>query len=363
MAEGKRQANFELLRVIAMMMVIALHYLSKGGVAVSYAQDGSLRNHIAWLADSFCIVAVNVYVLVSGYFLVGSGFRPGRLVRLVCQVLFYSLAVPLVCGLFGIVDFGGYSIYDWLPVFLPFQGEHYWFASSYLWMYLFVPVLGAAVEKLDKKALKYTIFGLLAVFSLGKSLSPFLLSTDRYGYDFGWFLCLYLIAAYIRLYGLPVLSKKGRAFGAYVGFSLLGFAVSAFSGFLARRTGVAAFSYYSDMVYCYNYLLCLAAAVALFMGFCQVRIPEGRAAELLRFLGPLTFGVYLLHENIAVRSLWPGWLGVERFRSSLAFLPHMALCVPAVFAAGILADWLRSLLFGCLEKGFIRYGKSGKKEN
>ena len=40
MGTKNRQANFELLRVIAMLMVVTMHYLIKGNVAVSMAEDG-----------------------------------------------------------------------------------------------------------------------------------------------------------------------------------------------------------------------------------------------------------------------------------------------------------------------------------
>ena len=64
----KRQANFELVRIIAMLMVIALHYIVKGNMSQSLSVDGSANNHLWWLVEAFCNVAVNVYVLISGLF-------------------------------------------------------------------------------------------------------------------------------------------------------------------------------------------------------------------------------------------------------------------------------------------------------
>ena len=62
---AKRQSNFELLRIVAMFMIIALHYLVKGNVAAPWSESRTLVNYTAWLVEAFCIVAVNCYVLLS----------------------------------------------------------------------------------------------------------------------------------------------------------------------------------------------------------------------------------------------------------------------------------------------------------
>ena len=89
--KGKaRQANIELLRIIAMIMVVALHYLVKGGAAVSLADNFAAINIVLWLIKAICIVAVNVYVLISGYFLLEAKWKISRLVNLWIQVIFSS---------------------------------------------------------------------------------------------------------------------------------------------------------------------------------------------------------------------------------------------------------------------------------
>ncbi|MDE5952479.1 MAG: acyltransferase family protein, partial [Acetatifactor sp.] len=78
----KRIASIELLRILAMMMVVMLHYLSKGELLTSLTEEFDASSYIAWLLEAFSIVAVNVYMLISGYFLVDSGFKLKRLVQL-----------------------------------------------------------------------------------------------------------------------------------------------------------------------------------------------------------------------------------------------------------------------------------------
>ncbi len=341
--ERKRQANFEILRVLAMAMIVAMHYMLKGGIAVPMSENGSLVNHAAWLIEAFCIVAANCYVLISGYFLVEAEWKLNKLIMLVSQVFFYSLLVPLVCIPLGIGNVAEWSVYEWIFAVLPLQMDHYWFATSYVLLFMLVPVLAPGVRQLSKKQMQITIGVLLFYYCVIKSISPVLLSTDNYGYDLGWFICLFLIAAYIRLHGIPFFEGKGKSFVVYVFCSLGIFGISALAGWICRHMG--ALKYYMDMPYCYNYFLTLTGAVALFYVFKQMEVREGNVVRLLCRVAPYTFGIYLLHENIAVRDLWPVWLGVEGVRGSLLFIPQILFAVVVVFAFGIIVDFIRKKLF------------------
>lgn len=344
----KRQANFEILRVLAMAMIVAMHFMLKGGIAVPMSEDGSVVNHLAWIIEAFCIVAANCYVLIGGYFMIETQWKLKKLISLVAQVLFYSLLVPLVCLLFGIGDVAQWSVYEWIFAILPLQMDHYWFATSYVLLLMLVPVLAPGVKQLSKKQLQITIGVLLFYYCVIKSLSPILLSTDNYGYDLGWFICLFLIAAYIRLYGIPFLEGMKKSVGVYL-ISCAGiFVISALAGFICRKTG--ALKYYMDMPYCYNYFLTLLGSVALFYVFKQMKVKEGTLTTWICRIAPYTFGVYLLHENLAIRNLWQAWLGVEGVKGSPLFVLQMVFAVVIVFVFGMIVEFVRKKLFGLFDK-------------
>lgn len=351
---SKRQANFELLRIVAMMMIIVLHYLNKGDLATAYTTDSSAVNYAAHFMQAFCSVAVNCYVLLSGYFLVESAWKPERIISLLAQVLFYSILMPILLALthVGGLSFSGLSIYDWLIYVLPIETEHYWFATAYLLMYAFAPLLAAGVRAVEKRTLQIVIVVLVFYFSVWKSIIPVVFATDRYGYEFGWFLCLFLIAAYIRLHGCPFLDRQRNAALLYVGMGVCIFLLTAISGILAHK--MESFAYYMDMPTSYNHILCLFGSVGLFMLFKNMKPWEGRIAEIIRRLAPYTFGVYLLHEHILVRYEWIRWLGVGRVQGSFLFIPHMVGCVLLVYAAGTAVDFVRAWIFrvvvGCARK-------------
>ncbi len=198
---------------------------------------------------------------------------------------------------------------------------------------------------------------LLLVFSVSKTILPFQLAIDAKGYDVVWFLCLFLLAAYVRLYGLPILQKSWRGFLLY-GISCLGIFLEAMGiAWLSNRVGK--FSYFVDNTFNYNHILCLLGAVGLFSGFLHWKMREGRAAVIARRIAPYTFGVYLLHENREIRYLWPQWLGVDRYGNGHWSVVHWLGSIALVFAAGILIDFLRSLLFQGV-KGLFRKRRDGR---
>lgn len=343
MKQKTRQANIELLRIVAMLMVVVLHYLIKGGATPSLADDTGILNLTTWYLKAMCIVTINVYVLISGYFLVEAKWKISRLISLWFQTMFYSVLVPVVCLALGVGDVDTWGVYDWINVIFPIQMEHYWFVTAYAVLYLFVPILGAGIKQLTKKQHEVVIAGLLLVFSIPKTFLPIAIPTDRNGYDFGWFLCLFVIAAYIRMYGIPFLDRKRKAFGVYFLAVTAIWLISVGCGILSRK-GLA-LEHAMNMPYCYNHLLVLIAAVGLFYTFRYIRIPQGVVSNIICKVSGYTLGVYLLHENLAIRTKWQFLAGIEQVRDGFGLFPHMLVTVIAVFIAGVLVDYVRDCFF------------------
>ena len=94
MAEKKRLANIEYLRVIAMAMVVVLHFMTKSGSLPEAGNEaaGYLtgQNILALLLESLCIVAVDVYVLISGYLGADREPRPQKAAAFLLRIWFYG---------------------------------------------------------------------------------------------------------------------------------------------------------------------------------------------------------------------------------------------------------------------------------
>lgn len=338
----KRQANFELLRVIAMLMIITLHYLDKGGILPAPGEPFGAAGLTAWLLEAFCVSAVNVYVLLGAYFLVEQDYEPMRAVRLWGQVLFYSIFIGAACVIAGIVPMQELTLYKLLIYLMPVTQEHYWFATAYIVMLLFAPLMNRTLRELPEKTFRRAIVLLLLLLSVANSVLPVRLPIDRMGYDALWFLVLYLIGAFLRLHGDSLKITTGMAVSGYALSSGLIFASMLVVNAIYQRTG--SLLDFINRQYHYNGIFCLGASVFLFFIFRKLYIPEGRTADWSRRAASVSFGVYLIHEHIDLRYFWPKFLGVQKFSGTLLFLLQWAVTILVVYAVCGAIELLRQYL-------------------
>lgn len=368
----RREANFELLRIVAMLMIITLHYLDKGGILPRPEDTFSGTGYLAWALEALCVCSVNVYVLLGAYFLADKEYQPMRAVKIWRQVLFYSISIAAVFyvsaavagyGRQGSVPPSLFNPYELLHYIFPIVTEHYWFATSYILMTLFAPLLNEGLKKLPRRRYRLGVAFLLLLLSVSKSALPVTLETDRMGYDPIWFLCLYLIGAYIRYREDEREQEPFRLRCPLAGYLLCSAAifvslviVHAFY----EKTG--SLQGYINRQYQYNSIFCLSAGICLFLAFQKIRVPEA-AAEAVRRIAGASFGVYLIHEHYCVRYQWSRWLQTEKFADTPLFLLHWAVSIAAVYAICMCVELCRQKLFAALSRVGTRKGGKRRNEN
>lgn len=342
----ERMANLELLRIVAMLLIVVLHFLGKGGWLTELTEPSMpYMGYVAWGMEALAIGSLNVYMLLSGYFLIEGSFRVKRLLQLFLQVLFYSIIIGLTAAAFGYLPEEGFSIYYLATLCLPISTNHYWFMTAYFFMYLFMPLLALGVKKLTKKQFQIVLSLLIFVVCIVKSVVPIPLSTDMQGYDCIWYMCVFLVAAYIRLYGVPFFKNVWRSLLVYLASAAGIFALTLALRFLYLRTGKL--SNMLTVSYNYNHILTLLASAAFFCLFCHIKIKDGAFSRFVCRIAPYTLGVYLWHEHIAIRYEWQEWLyaALGKPNGSIMLVLYTMLAAVLVFVIGILLDVLRSLLF------------------
>ncbi len=341
-----RMANIELLRIVAMLMVIMLHYLGKGEFCPTISPYMDLQGYVAWTLKILSIVAVNLYVLISGYFLVENNFKVSKVFRLIIQTLFYSLFGTILCHILGIIDISEINFpFEWVTILFPVQCNNWWFVSTYILFYAFSPILAAGVKVLTKKQLQAVIGVILFFLCIEKSMLPIVTKLSSNGYSIEWFLCLFLVAAYIRLYGIEWLKKPVYSLVLYFGGvtlafieELLLFVFNEKTGWVSHLIGVT----YSN----YNHITVFMASVGLFCFFLyNVKVKEGTISKIICAIAPYTLGVYLLHEHLYIRYEWVKWFSVDEQQNVLIFILFAVVAVISVFSVGIIVDYLRNKLF------------------
>ncbi len=343
---ANRMSGLDLLRCLAMMMVVVLHFLGKGKLLPDLTNEAlGSTGAVAWLLEAFCIVAVNTYMFISGYFLCTSSFKLSRLLQLWLQIWVFSVGFGLLGAWTGIVQETPVDIHYYLTLLFPISMGHYWFMSAYVYLYLLLPMVCVAVKQMNKKQMQWAIGMLLFAYSVIKSVLPLRMELDAQGYDVVWYLCVFLVAAYIRNYGMPILEKKSRGLLLYVISAVLIFVGLLGLRFIYLQTG--SFQRMLKMTLEYNHLLPLLSSLGLFMVFKNIRVSE-KVAGIVKRLGGYSLGVYLLHENIGLRYTWQNWLGADKVSSVGGLLLSTVVAVVAVFVCGILVDVIRKGIFDAL---------------
>lgn len=187
--------GIEALRILAMLLIVGHHYLFHGGVLQTSLF--STNYLLGWFINAFCYVGVDCYVLISGYFLVKSpGFKIKKAFKLWIQIFFYSVAIFLLFSSLNIIPFVWNEL---LKASFPVLRKAYWFVTAYMWLYFLSTYLNKFITKLSKRDYQKLIALLLLVFSILPLLGADPLHVNK-GYNLMWFIVLYFIGGYIRLF-------------------------------------------------------------------------------------------------------------------------------------------------------------------
>ena len=328
-----RSSNFELLRIISMLMIVALHYsvysfvdqgqaLSDRGLAVLKLMEYGGR------------IGVDMFVLISGYFLVAAKPRVKKVLKLWLQVSIVSAVITLAFFLTGTeTDARGF-----IEGFFPLPYSVYWFPTTYFVLYLFSGYINALIKALSRESLLGLIWLLLAICVILPSFFAARMASS----NLLLFFMLYLIAAYIRLYS-PRLFESKRCLpigvGLFLLFLLVFFDLSVWGRdvpMLARR-GVNFSSPEKATT--------VLTSVFLFAGFKNLELKSSR---FINVLGASTFGVYLIHDNPHMWDFW--WKDTLRGPAHVD-KPYMLLyAVAAVLLTYTVCTLLDMFYRYCVEK-------------
>ena len=317
----KRESGLELLRIIAMLLIVVHHVHLWGGISIATTWGQKLSE----LCGAGGKLGVNIFILISAYFMVNKKFKLTRILNTVLQATFYSLVIYALFTIFGDVEFTftGF-IYALFAVFY----NKWWFVTAYLMLMLLSPALNIVLHAVDKKTLGLCLLGMASFTILFPYVSKIL--TDEiietpYFTDIFFFSELYFIGGYIKLYGLN-LKKRWVA--------LITFVVLCF-GLLVTYTG--RLGGWREMGWQQGSLTNFVCAVGLLLIFKDFKFQS----RVINTIASTTFGIYLIHENIYMRG-WEYAFCRETFfagvtSSALMFL----LLTVTVFVFSAVIDFIR----------------------
>ena len=332
----KRDRNFEVLRTVAMFFIVVYHCLTHGiGSGYSFSMNSPVSFANLLFSDFllvFSSISVNLYVMISGFFLVDLNFKLGRVVRTWLHALFYSGVITMLMMALRIVPF------DWANLcksFFPISTDAYWFVTQYIGLLILSPFLALIARHISYRQYLFLLIGgaficlsIIPDFPMGKRYYV------AHGNSIWSFAYLFLVAGFIKHHIKRLATSK--LLSAIVLVSLLLFACEVILG------------YRNGLIYLYwlNYNgLPFILSVLVFLLVRQTSIPENWFWNLLVIVAPYSFGVYLIHDHLLVREwLWTT-VSLSSVCDTLAFpLAVIGLCI-GIFVICALMDVVRKRFF------------------
>ena len=131
---------------------------------------GTASYYLVWTLFGVSFTCINLYLLISSYFLTESRFSLWKLVKMAVQVLFYALGITAIYWIFTDVPHDlEYLVYSILPI----SSDFYWFVSMYVGMYVLAPVMNKLILALTKRQLACACALALALVSVWPNIFYF----------------------------------------------------------------------------------------------------------------------------------------------------------------------------------------------
>lgn len=336
----KRNSSIELLRIVAMLMIILGHLAGHG--ILHMISDDALQ--IWWgggtLNKLFCIlllpggrVGVGVFFLITGYFMINKSSVSIK--KVLTETMFYSLVLSLAAFIFG---FG--SIKDVARSIVPLSNNSWWFVTSYIILVLCAPTINRFYLSLSRKnKLVCLIAAWLFIYAI-----PYIYGNYYYGLERG--LLFYLIGAYIKTEISIEKMREWRLPCLFICLVLwicyLPIGYWYYSGGLEKSiVGIL-----MDGVL-YNAMIVPACAVTLFLLFLSIKPFYSRTVNVV---AGTTLGIYLLHDTKYRYYFWDSVVRINKYYLSPWF-PLIAVIIGIIiFVLFGVVDYGRQRVFSLIKE-------------
>lgn len=350
--EKKRQSNFELLRVVAMFMIVAHHLCVHGVQQVlmpnvaykTYFLGSTINKIFVSLLYPGGTIGVALFFMITGYFIVD---KEKISVRKVClETIFYCLLsvivfISLQIGYkyFGIgYPFTEYSIarraiFAILTLINPIFYT-YWFVSTYVILCFLAPALNRILNEINKK-------GYIVLLLSTWIVLYFIQTCHGSGVaNLGRACFFYILGTYFRKYKFAIKSSVLYFLIALILWAFYSFCAYYLDGIRATENILkqTAIQMAGGGINCLLTPLC---AVSIFIFFLSLNFSN----KFINILGSTTFGIYLIHESVLSSFIWNGIFKVSEVWVSAYFPLFAILDVTVLFSVCSLIDYIRIRYF------------------
>lgn len=334
-----RNSSFELLRLLAMYMIILHHYVVHNPFPV-YDEPASVSQFIYTCFLPLGKVGVDIFFGISAWFLCQNrDLSPRKSLKRIWvlerQILFYSLLLMLGLVLFDHKDISRSQIV--YSVF-PLTSNLWWYPTNYALFLLFYPFVTVGLRKMGQRMHGYLAVILLVVWGLIYGLTP----NDYVGFlasTFVSFIYQYLLISYYRWY----LKKASKT----LGWSMVGLGSAAVLGLILFGDWMRTFTHGGFPPMIFDYINRESKLPLLLIAFGALLVADRIhiRSRLINYLAKGTFGVYLMHDYPPVRALLWGRFDIRKVWGQDAAVVYSLALVLLIFMVCLAIDLIRDRLF------------------
>ena len=331
-----RSSNIELMRIVLMVIIIMHHYVVNSGI-MDGVNLSDLSVNVVFLQywGMWGKMAINAYVMVSGFFLCTSSLTWQKYMKLLLQILFYQFVLYAILIVLGYATLAPKEMFK--TIFALFYGAGNSFVSSFMLFYLFVPYLNKLLDSIKNKG---GVERLLVLLFVVNTVTVTFFKSHAFN-EITWYMNIYFVGAYLRLYAgawSKRLSFSVKWLLLFVALSFISIAVLDAIGMRLHKDW--GFSYY--FMIDSSKILAFFVSIGVFLLFKNLPMKH---SHFINVVAKTTFGVLLIHAHSdAMRTLlWKHLADVPSMlhASTSALILHAMIWAPLVFIVCSALDYLR----------------------
>ncbi len=319
----ERSSNFELYRIICMLMIVAHHFVVNSGLTSLMMENPTAANTLyLWLFGMWGKTGIDCFLLIIGYFMCKSKVTLKKFVKLMLWIYLYRI---IIYAAFLCTGYETLSIVMLFKLAMPVWGFSNNFTSCFIGFWLTIPFWNILIQNMTKQQHQLLLILLLGMYTILGSIPTFGVSVNYVT----WFGVIYLISSYIRMY--PNKYFENRKLWGYVSLAFIVIACVSTLGMQCLIHKGTTF-FVSDS----NKIFAVAVAVSTFLWFRKLNIPY---SKVINAIGGSTFGVLLIHANSDAMRQW-------LWKDTIDCVGHYALPFPELilFSVGVVL----AIFFTCI---------------
>ena len=327
MVRTHRKSGIELLRILCMLGIIAMHEF---GNFMQNASGYEIAYGVALCSLFNC--GVSVFALISGYFKVNGNAR--KVIDFELQILFWSLLSYIIKS----AIYGSFSASMLLEAITPVFSRKYWYMTEYMVIMLFSRQINDFCQRLTKEQ----FLKMLMVFFVIACVIPTVIQRDLTGYDGKSFLNLlfmYLIGQYLNRFFNIEHTQTKKLILVFVSITAL--------TFILNMVGTSVYNVFGNTGVHNpfgkdNSVFIVILATTLFLLFYKFEF----SSVIINTVAKCVLPAYLF-ENAAGLFIKTYVYNLDVLRDSKMFLPALTIYPVIVFAfCAIVASLKNGLLSG-----------------